>query len=146
MDSLAPIFNTAAIVGFGGIIKLTHGFELFKDWVIGLPIDGLFKVGLSSTLIAGIVGSSSGGTGITLESLTPDFLAMGIDPSVIHRILIMASGGLDSLPHCGAVVTVLAICNITHKKDYLDIGIVTMVVPILAVIITAYFYILTGII
>lgn len=144
MDSLAPIFNTAAIVGFGGIIKLTNGFEMFKEWVIGLPIDGLFKVGLSSTLIAGIVGSSSGGTGIALESLTPDFLAMGIPPAVIHRILILASGGLDSLPHCGAVVTVLAICNITHKKGYLDIGVVTMAIPIIAVIITAYFYILTG--
>lgn len=144
-DSLAPIFNTAAIVGFGGVIKLTSGFELFKNWVINLPIDGLFKVGLSSTLIAGIVGSSSGGTGITLEALTPDFLAMGIDPQVIHRILIMASGGLDSLPHCGAVVTVLAICNITHSRGYADIGVVTMVIPIIAVIITSFFYLATGI-
>lgn len=143
--SLAPIFNTAVIVGFGGVIKFTTAFELFKTWVIDLPIDGLFKVALSSTLIAGIVGSSSGGIGIALEALSTDFLAMDIPRPIIHRILLIASGGLDSLPHCGAVVTVLAICGISHRKGYLDIGMVTMFFPVLACIAVILLYLLTGI-
>ncbi len=47
----------------------------------------------------------------------------------------VASGGLDSLPHCGAVITLLAVCKMTHKDSYGDVGMVTCVIPVAATIV-----------
>ena len=57
-----------------------------------------------------------------------------MNPEVMHRVASMASGGLDSLPHNGAVITLLIICGLTHKQSYFDIGIVTVVIPIIALV------------
>ncbi len=145
-SSLAPIFNTAVIVGFGGVIKNTIAFEMIKQWILGLAIPGLSKVAISTSLVAAIVGSSSGGAGIALEALSKDFLAMGLHPEAIHRIMLIAAGGLDSLPHCGAVITLLAVCNINHKEGYLDIGVLTVIIPILATIAIIIIHLLTGLV
>ena len=58
----------------------------------------------------------------------------GIDPQVLHRVATIACGGLDSLPHNGAVVTLLAVCGLTHKKSYFDIMMVSVIIPIVALI------------
>lgn len=145
-NSLAPIVNTALIVGFGGVVKATSAFEIIKEWVLNLQISGLFKVALSTSIMAGITGSSSGGTGIALEALSKSFLEMGINPSVIHRVMLIGAGGLDSLPHCGAVITLLAVTGITHHKGYKDIGVVTVILPIIAVVTIIVIHNLFGIV
>ena len=145
-SSLAPIFNTAVIVGFGGVVKATAAFETLKIMILEMAIPGLFKVGISTSMIAGIVGSSSGGTGIALEALSGDFLAMGINPQAIHRVMLIAAGGLDSLPHCGAVITLLAVCSVSHKKGYADIGMLTVVFPVASAALITLVYLLTGIV
>jgi H+/gluconate symporter-like permease len=67
---------------------------------------------------------------IALEAMGKTFLEWGakvnIGPELLHRVAAMASGGLDSLPHNGAVITMLAITGMTHKQSYLDIGICTV--------------------
>lgn len=145
-NSLGPIVNTAMIVGFGGVVKATAAFEIIKTWVLGLPVSGLFKVAISTSIMAGITGSSSGGTGIALDALTSSFLSMGLNPEVIHRVMLIGAGGLDSLPHCGAVITLLAVTGITHYKGYKDIGIVTVVLPVLAAILIIIIHSLTGLV
>lgn len=111
-----------------------------------MSIPGLYKVAISTSLMAGVTGSSSGGTGIALEALSKAFLSMGINPEVIHRVMLISAGGLDSLPHCGAVITLLAVCGITHKEGYKDIGILTVVIPVLSVIVIIILYNLTGLV
>lgn len=145
-SSLSPIMNTGVIVGFGGVIRATSAFAVIKDWVLGLEIVGLAKVAISSSIMAGITGSSSGGTGIALEALSDSFLKMGLDPGAIHRVMIVGAGGLDSLPHSGAVITLLAVCGITHSKGYKDIGVVTVILPVLAVILIIIINSLTGLV
>ncbi|MGL6064288.1 MAG: GntP family permease [Fusobacteriaceae bacterium] len=145
-SSLSPIMNTAMIVGFGGVVKSTAAFLVIKDWVLGLGITGLAKVAISTSIMAGITGSSSGGTGIALEALSKTFLEMGLNPEAIHRVMLVGAGGLDSLPHCGAVITLLSVCGITHSKGYKDIGMVTVVFPVLAVIVMIIINSLTGLV
>lgn len=145
-SSLSPIVNTAMIVGFGGVVKATAAFSVIKEWVLALPISGLSKVALSTSIMAGITGSSSGGTGIALEALSKSFLEMGLNPQAIHRVMLIGAGGLDSLPHCGAVITLLAVCGISHSKGYKDVGILTVVLPVLAVILIIFINALTGIV
>jgi H+/gluconate symporter-like permease len=87
-------------------------------------------------VLAGITGSASGGLSIALESLGETYFQraneLGVSPEVLHRVASMASGGLDSLPHNGAVITLLSICGLTHKQSYFDIGIVTVVIPLIS--------------
>ncbi|MBF4693649.1 GntP family permease [Fusibacter ferrireducens] len=146
VGSLLPIFNTGSEVGYGGVIKSLAAFTTVKLGIVALAIPSIFKVAISTTLLAGIVGSSSGGTAIALEVLSKEFLSMGIDPQALHRIMLMASGGLDTLPHCGAVITLLSVCKLNHKESYFDIAAMTAVIPLIAVFVVSIFYLVTGIV
>jgi H+/gluconate symporter-like permease len=57
---------------------------------------------------------------------------IGIDPALMHRVAVIGSGTLDTLPHNGAVVTLLALCGCTHRESYFDIIIAGIVGPIIA--------------
>jgi H+/gluconate symporter-like permease len=145
-SSLTPLFNTALIIGFGGVIKMTAAFEVIKHFIFGLEIPGLFKVALATGMMSAITGSSSGGAGIALDAFKDSFLAMGLDPQAIHRIMLVAAGGLDTLPHCGAVVTLLGVCAVSPRKSYADIGMVTVVGPVIATIAMIGFNLMTGLV
>jgi H+/gluconate symporter-like permease len=73
-------------------------------------------------------------------------MSMGINPEALHRIMLLASGGLDSLPHCGAVITLLSVCKLTHKESYGDIAVLTMVLPLISVVVTSIVYLTTGLV
>ena len=87
-------------------------------------------------VLAGIVGSASGGLQIFMTTLAPHFAAIGLEPGELHRFATMASGCLDSLPHSGTVVALFMIMKMTHREGYKDLGMVTVVVPLLATLIT----------
>ena len=99
-----------------------------------IPGSPLISAYLATTLLAGITGSASGGLGIAMETLSDVFRNSNIDPEVLHRIVTMGSGGLESLPHNGVVITVLAICGLTHKDAYKHIFATTVIAPVIAVI------------
>ncbi|MGP4713245.1 GntP family permease [Psychrobacter sp. DM8] len=138
-DSMLPIFNTASEVGYGAVIASLAGFLIIRDSILNLnPNNPLISEAVAMTTLAGITGSSSGGLSIALSTLGEDYLRMaveaGIDPELMHRVAVMAAGGLDTLPHSGAVITLFAICGLTHKQSYLNLAVVTMVIPLIAVI------------
>ena len=131
-EAILPIMNTAAIIGFGGVVIQTVGFRQFAGLVVDTGLPPLLSAFLSVSTVAGITGSASGGLQIFMASLAPRYLEMGIDPEVLHRISTLASGGFDSLPHCGAIVVMMTIMGLSYRKAYKDIAIVTIVVPVAA--------------
>lgn len=139
MGSLLPIFNTASEVGYGSVIATLAGFVILRDFMVGLsPNNPLVSEAIVINVMAGITGSASGGMSIVLNVMGETYMQMaqqfGISPELMHRVASIASGGLDALPHNGAVITMLAICGLTHKESYLDIFIVAVVVPLLALV------------
>ena len=135
-DSIMPLMATSAVIGFGGVVAQTGGFALFTETVLGLDLPPMMSMFAAASTVSGITGSSSGGLQIFMATLADDFLALGIAPEELHRLAAMASGGLDSLPHCGAVIAMLTITQLTHKQAYKDVGVVTVVVPIVATLAT----------
>lgn len=138
--SLLPIFNTASLVGFGAVIASLSTFALIRDGVIGLGGDNpLISLAIGVNVLAGMTGSASGGMSIALQTMGDAYLAMaevaGISPDLLHRVTAVATGGLDTLPHNGAVITLLAICGQTHRQAYLDIAVAGMLVPIIALVV-----------
>ncbi len=131
-DSIMPLINTAAVIGFGGVVTQTAGFEQFTRLMLESGLPPLVSLFGSVSLVAAITGSASGGLQIFMQTMAPAYLEMGIEPGTLHRLATMASGGFDSLPHCGAVVAMLTITGLTHKEAYRDVGIITVVIPVLA--------------
>ncbi|MAZ48402.1 MAG: transporter [Halobacteriovoraceae bacterium] len=137
MGSLLPIFNTASEVGYGATIASLASFAIIKSTVLGIfPTYPLISESISVNLLAGVTGSASGGLSIALKALASQYMAMAeaanISPELLHRVATLSCGGLDTLPHNGAVITLLAICKLNHKKSYFDIFMVAVAFPFLA--------------
>ena len=132
--SLTAIMNTACAVGFGTVVKVVPGFALLKNAMLNMPGSILFSEAVAVNVLAGATGSASGGMSIALEALAPQYLekamALGMDPGYLHRIASLASGGLDTLPHNGAVLTLLAVSNCTHKESYWDVCVTSCIIPV----------------
>ena len=136
MGALIAIANTAAVVGFGSVVKVSPAFDMLVNSLNAIPGNPLVAAGVSISLIAAVTGSASGGQSIALPVLAPDFLESGEDPEALHRVVAISSGALDSLPHNGFVVTLIrAICGESHKTAYAPLGAVTVIVPLIGTII-----------
>ena len=133
-QSVVALLNTAAIVGFGFVVKGVVAFKSFVDFAFGLPFPPLVSAACAVNIMAGITGSASGGLTIFMKTMGPKYMEMGLAPDVLHRICSVASGGLDSLPHSGAVITLLMVMGVTHKEGYRDLGVVTVAFPIVATV------------
>ena len=138
LGSLLPIFNTASEVGYGNVIASLPAFLVVRNAVLGVSDNPLVSEGVAVGALAGITGSASGGMSIALSTLGEYYLtvanASGISPELLHRVAVMASGSFDSLPHNGAVITLLSICRLTHKTSYFDIFMVSVAIPVSALV------------
>ena len=134
--SVLPVLSVASLVGFGAVVAAMPAFELVRDWVLSIQGGLLVSLALSTNILAALTGSASGGMTIALDALGETYLllaeAQGIDPAVLHRVAAIAAGTLDSLPHNGAIVTLLAVCGSTHKESYLHVAMTVIVGPIVA--------------
>lgn len=143
MGSLLPIFNTASEVGYGSVIAGLAGFSIIQHFLMGIsPNNPLISEAIIINVLAGITGSASGGLGIALEVMGANYMQLAqqynIDPELMHRIAALASGGLDALPHNGAVITMLTICGLTHRESYKDVFVTAVIVPIIALIVIIF--------
>ena len=149
VGSLLAIMNTASEVGYGNVVAALPGFKAIATFLLGIKIGGtpLASEAVSVTTLAGITGSASGGMSIALDLMSKDWLAwansIGMSPEILHRVASMASGGCDTMPHNGAVITLLAVCGLTHKQSYPDIGMIT-VIKTAGVFLVILLYTLTG--
>ena len=146
--SLLASMNTASEYGFGAVIAALPGFLLIKDALKAIP-NPLVNEAITVTTLAGITGSASGGMSIALAAMADQFIAAanaaGIPLEVLHRVAAMASGGMDTLPHNGAVITLLAVTGLTHIQSYRDIFAITCI-KTMAVFVVIGTYYLTGLV
>jgi H+/gluconate symporter-like permease len=138
--SVLPIFNTASLVGFGAVVASLGAFETIRDAVLGVGGGNpLISLAVAVNVLAGMTGSASGGMSIALKTLGPTYLelgqAAGIAPELLHRVTTVATGGLDALPHNGAVITLLGICGLTHRQAYGDLFVVAALGPIVSLVV-----------
>jgi H+/gluconate symporter-like permease len=140
--SVLPALSVASLVGFGAVVAEMPAFAMVRDWVLGISGGPLVSLAAATNVLAALTGSASGGLTIALDALGSTYLALakniGMDPALLHRVAVIASGTLDSLPHNGAVVTLLAVCGSTHRESYFDIvmvGIVSAILALVAVIV-----------
>jgi H+/gluconate symporter-like permease len=146
--ALLASINTASEYGFGSVIAALPGFIAIRDALSAIP-NPLVNEAISVSALAGITGSASGGMSIALAAMSHQFIAAadaaGIPHEVLHRVAAMASGGMDTLPHNGAVITLLAVTGLTHRQSYKDIFAITCIKTSAVFVVIAVYY-LTGIV
>ncbi|RDY69426.1 GntP family permease [Lysobacter soli] len=141
--ALLAAMNTASEYGFGAVIAALPGFLVVANALGAIP-NPLVNQAVTVTALAGITGSASGGMSIALAAMAETFIAnanaAGIPMEVLHRVASMASGGMDTLPHNGAVITLLAVTGLTHRQAYKDIFAITVIKTIAVFVVIGVFY------
>ncbi|MCP3403589.1 GntP family permease [Bradyrhizobium sp. CCGB20] len=136
--SVLPALSVASLVGFGAVVASLPAFALVRDWVLAIEGGPLVSLAVATNILAALTGSASGGLTIALDALGPTYVELaaraGIDLGLMHRVAVIGSGTLDILPHNGAVVSLLAICGLTHRDSYFDIVMVGIVSSLLALV------------
>jgi H+/gluconate symporter-like permease len=137
--AVLPALSVASLVGFGAVVAALPAFALVRDWVLGLDGGPLVSLAVATNVLSALTGSASGGLTIALDALGPTYMRLaaehGIDPALLHRVAVIGAGTLDSLPHNGAVVSLLAVCGSTHAKSYFDIVVVGILGALVALIV-----------
>lgn len=144
VGALLAALNTASEYGFGGVIAALPGFLVVREALRAVP-DPLLNAAVSVTTLSGLTGSASGGMSLALGAMAADFVSAareaGIPMEVLHRVVSMASGGMDTLPHNGAVITLLAVTGLTHRQAYKDVFAITIIKTIAALVVIVAFYV-----
>jgi H+/gluconate symporter-like permease len=146
--ALLAAMNTASEYGFGAVIAALPGFLVIAEALKAIP-NPLVNEAITVTTLAGVTGSASGGMSIALGAMADQFIAAanaaGIPLEVLHRVAAMASGGMDTLPHNGAVITLLAVTGLTHRQSYKDIFAITCIKTVAVFVVIAVYYV-TGLV
>lgn len=134
--SVLPLLTVASLVGFGAVVAALPAFAVVREWVLSIGGGPLVSLAVATNVLAALTGSASGGLSIALDALGSTYMELagryGIDPAIMHRIAVIGAGTLDSLPHNGAVVTLLAVCGSNHRESYFDIVMVAIVSALIA--------------
>ena len=134
--AVLPAISVASLVGFGAVVAAVPAFAMVRDAVLGIEGGPLVSLAIATNTLAALTGSASGGLTIALDALAKIYMDraadIGLAPALLHRVAVIGSGTLDSLPHNGAVVTLLAVCGSTHRESYRDIVIAGIVGPMVA--------------
>jgi H+/gluconate symporter-like permease len=115
-SSALPLLNTAAVIGFGGVVQATTAFNWFTGLMIGSDLPPLVSAAISVNIVAGIVDA-------------------GVPPAILHRVVTVAAGGFDTMPHCGVVITFFTIMGMTHREAYKDLFMICVAIPVVATVV-----------
>jgi H+/gluconate symporter-like permease len=134
--AVLPAMSVASLVGFGAVVAAMPAFAIVRDAVLNIGGGPLVSLAVATNALAALTGSASGGLTIALDALGEVYLTraaeIGLNPELLHRVAVIGSGTLDSLPHNGAVVTLLAVCGSTHRDSYRDIVVVGIIGALVA--------------
>jgi H+/gluconate symporter-like permease len=142
---ISAIGGLAAVVAFGTVVQTTPAFQAICQWVLSLNMGTYWKGVFSTAVIAGITGSSSGGLRIMFGAMSDYFLSSGCNLSVLHRLVSIAAGSLDSLPHSSGLFLMLSYMGLTHKEAYIHGFWTTVIIPLVVFIVATLIVTLAGI-
>jgi H+/gluconate symporter-like permease len=137
--SVLPIISVVSVFCLGDIMASLPAFADVRAWLIAIAGGPLVSLAVATNILAALTGSASGGLTIALDALGPSYMKLaaeiGMNPDLMHRVAVIGAGTLDSLPHNGAVVTLLSVCGVTHKEGYLDIVMAAIMSALIALVV-----------
>ena len=142
-NGVMPLIMVTAVVGIAQVVSSTDAFTVIRDSLLNFTstskVATAFSVVGITNIMALICGSASGAIAMTLEMFSDAWLAAGLDPEWIHRVVTTASGGFDTVPWNSFVVLILSMGKLTHKQAYMPVFWVSLVAPILIALLGVFF-------
>lgn len=95
---------------------MSAGFAVIQEWIQQIPGSPLISLSLSTALVSGIIGSSSGAVGIATSQFLPRYVEMGIPPELLHRVVVVSSAILTVVPQSGVMITFHNLSKLSMKR------------------------------
>ena len=142
-NGVMPLIMVTAVVGIAQVVSQTDAFNVIRDELLTFTstakVATTFSVVGITNIMALICGSASGAIAMTLEMFSNAWIAAGLDPEWIHRVVVTASGGFDTVPWNSFVVLILSMGKLNHKQAYMPVFWVSLVAPILVALLGVFF-------
>jgi H+/gluconate symporter-like permease len=148
-DGLVALMNTAVVVGFGGVVAASVGFDTIVDWTMSLDMNPLISGAIAVGVVSAATGSASGGLQVFSDSLGSQYVdlarADGISLDAMHRVLAMSAAGLDSMPYSGGYITAITYTQLTHRESYGYFFVTNIVITSIGALVGIFLYLVLGI-
>lgn len=142
-NGVMPLIMVTAVVGIAQVVSQTDAFNVIREQLLTFTstskVATAFSVVGITNIMALICGSASGAIAMTLEMFSNAWIAAGLDPEWIHRVVVTASGGFDTVPWNSFVVLILSMGKLNHKQAYMPVFWVSLVAPILIALLGVFF-------
>ena len=138
--SITPLMLTAGVLGFAAVVQKAPGFQHFMNFAMGISdtFNPYVSGAIAVNIVAGITGTALGGLQIFRDTMLSSYLGLDINPQAFHRILVIASSGLDTLPHCATFITMCTVCGVSIKKSYKHVFVVAVITPLILTALTIF--------
>ena len=142
-NGVMPLIMVTTVVGIAQVVSQTDAFNVIREQLLTFTstskVATAFSVVGITNIMALICGSASGAIAMTLEMFSNAWIAAGLDPEWIHRVVVTASGGFDTVPWNSFVVLILSMGKLNHKQAYMPVFWVSLVAPILIALLGVFF-------
>ena len=129
--TLYPLLGTCFVVGYATVVQDTAAYTAVLEAIVNMEVSPYIICVIGAALVAALCADSIGGEAAFLTAFGVNLLEKGANAGAIHRLTALSASTLNSLPHCGSVVTAIAFMRVTHKDAYRHIAVVQIIVPII---------------
>lgn len=143
-SGVTAIGGIAAILGFGAVVRTTPAYQTIIDWCLGLHMNPIVLGVLVTCVVCAITGGSSSGQKIMYETMAPVYIESGANLGILHRLIAIASGSLDTLPHSSGLFVVYQVLGLNHKNSYRHTFAVSVVAPLIVTVVATTICVLLG--
>ena len=134
-DGTVVVVNTALVIAVGSVIAVLPFYDWLMGFVTSINMNPYVLCVIATAIFATVTASGSGAITIVFQLLSPlmkSWGEMGYNLDFIHRLTVQSVSCWDSLPHCGPLIGVFAVCKVTHREAYKHVFMTTIVIPIIA--------------
>lgn len=123
---IGPAVFTSAAVGVGTVAAASVGFTVIYEAIFNMPGGTYVSAATMAAALGGIMGSGSGAVGIIAQNFLQPYLATGVDPAALAKIIATSATIGGALPNSGAMFGMLAAMGLTHKNAYKHIAAISI--------------------
>ena len=133
--ALGPALFTSAAVGVGTVAAASVGFTVIYEAIFNMPGGTYVSAATMAAVLGGVMGSGSGAVGIIAGNFLDPYLATGVDPAALAKVIATSATIGGALPNSGAMFGMLAAMGLSHKNSYKHIAAISIGAGLCALIV-----------
>ncbi len=132
LNGLKTVAMTSCIMGYGALVKSTDAFNNITDLLFANSDNFILSSISAINVIAMITGSSAGSLQMYFELFANQISAASYSHATLHRVIAVASGGLDSMPYATGVAVANELAGTRQSKTYIHVFVCCVIIPLIS--------------